>query len=177
MEAIIPKFAISSFVPVIVLSKLIFISLLNFLLKVFLSSFLKSDLSKGSASNILPEILILFDFFTKESFLSRYDVIFINEGQFFDDLYEFVDYAVNEKKKRVYVCGLDGDSDRRPFGQMLDIIPLSDTVVKLHSFCKICNNGTPGIFSKRIDKRSKDQILVGATQEYIPVCRKHFNQD
>ena len=53
--------------PVIALSKLIFISLLNFSLNVFLSSFIKSDLSKGSASNISPEMFILFVFFTKKS--------------------------------------------------------------------------------------------------------------
>ena len=51
----------------------------------------------------------LLDFFTKESYLTRYDVIFINEGQFFEDLYKFVDYVVNIKNKRVYVSGLDGD--------------------------------------------------------------------
>ena len=105
------------------------------------------------------------------------EVIAINEGQFFDDLLNFVKKSVDQDKKMVIVCGLDGDSDRKPFGQMLDIIPLSDSVVKLHSFCKICNNGTPGIFSKRLDKKNENQILVGATQEYIPVCRKHYNEN
>ena len=37
----------------------------------------------------------------------NYDAFFINEGQFFDDLYEAVDYLVNTEKKKVYVCGLD----------------------------------------------------------------------
>ena len=42
----------------------------------------------------------LFDFFKKESYLTRYDIIFINEGQFFEDLYIFVDHIVNKKIKR-----------------------------------------------------------------------------
>ena len=54
----------------------------------------------------------LFDFFKKQSFLERYDVILINEGQFFKDLYKFVDYIVNSPQK-VYVCGLDGDFKRK----------------------------------------------------------------
>ena len=55
----------------------------------------------------------LFDFFKKQSFLDRYDVVLINEGQFFQDLYKFVDYIVNSLHKKVYVCGLDGDYKRK----------------------------------------------------------------
>ena len=55
----------------------------------------------------------LFDFFKKTKFLERYDVILINEGQFFKDLYKFVDYIVNSLHKKVYVCGLDGDFKRK----------------------------------------------------------------
>ena len=45
----------------------------------------------------------LLDFFKKESYLSRYDVILINEGQFFKDLYKFVDYIVNKLNKKHYL--------------------------------------------------------------------------
>mgnify|MGYP001254225680 FL=1 len=114
----------------------------------------------------------LFDFFTKESFLSRYDVIFINEGQFFDDLYEFVDYAVNEKKKRVYVCGLDGDFKRKKFGALLDIIPLCDDLVKLKAICKGCTF-KEGIFTFRLSNE-KEQTVIGA-DNYVPLCRKCYN--
>ena len=56
---------------------------------------------------------------------------------------------------------------------MLNIIPLANYVKKLHSFCKICQDGTPGIFSKRI-KKNNNQIYVGGNEEYIPVCREHY---
>jgi len=96
------------------------------------------------------------------------DVILINEGQFFPDLYE----AVNEmlkQKKRVFVCGLDGDFERKKFGQILDLIPLCDKVMKQHSLCSICKDGTSAIFSQRLTK-DKQQTLVGS-DNYIPVCR------
>ena len=48
--------------------------------------------------------------------LNDYDVFLINEGQFFEDLYDCVDSIVNKKKKKVYVCGLDGDYKRKKFG-------------------------------------------------------------
>jgi thymidine kinase len=96
------------------------------------------------------------------------DVIIINEGQFFEDLLPAVEHMLQHNKK-IYVGGLDGDFERKKFGQILDIIPLCDKVTKMTSLCGICKNGTPGIFSKRITKE-KEQTVVGS-DNYIPVCR------
>lgn len=100
--------------------------------------------------------------------VSQSNVILINEGQFFNDLVEFVQIML-EQNKQIYVCGLDGDLKRKKFGQILDLIPLCDKVTKLTSLCNICKNGTSAIFSKRISKE-EEQILVGS-DNYIPVCR------
>ena len=99
------------------------------------------------------------------------EVILINEGQFFPDLEEFVRLMLARRKK-IYVCGLDGDFERKKFGQILDLIPLCDKVTKLTSLCSICKDGTPGIFSKRITNE-KEQTVVGSTN-YIPVCRSCY---
>ena len=73
----------------------------------------------------------IFDFFKKESFISRYQVILINEGQFFEDLYKFTDYLVNNHNKKVYVCGLDGDFQRKKFGWN----GARECVMKSFNFC------------------------------------------
>ena len=101
----------------------------------------------------------------------RSDVILINEGQFFPDLEAFVEKML-EQKKQIYVCGLDGDFERKKFGQILNLIPLCDKVTKLTSLCSLCKNGTPGIFSKRITSEKK-QTVVGS-DNYIPVCRSCY---
>lgn len=98
-------------------------------------------------------------------------VILINEGQFFPDLEEFVKILLSHDKK-IYICGLDGDFERKKFGQILDLIPLCDKVTKLTSLCSLCKNGTPGIFSKRISSE-KEQTVVGS-DNYIPVCRNCY---
>ena len=116
----------------------------------------------------------LFDFFKKESYLTRYDVIFINEGQFFEDLYQFVDYVVNKKKKRVYVCGLDGDFRRKKFGSILDIIPLADDVIKIKAICTECKNND-AIFTHRISKENTTQTVIGGAEMYQPLCRFCYN--
>ena len=101
------------------------------------------------------------------------EVILINEGQFFPDLEEFVKILLTNDKK-VYVCGLDGDFERKKFGQILNLIPLCDKVTKLTSLCSVCKNGAPGIFSKRITLET-EQTVVGS-DNYIPVCRKCYNK-
>jgi thymidine kinase len=100
------------------------------------------------------------------------NVILINEGQFFPDLEKFVKNLLEDDKK-IYVCGLDGDFERKKFGKLLDLIPLCDKVTKLTSLCSMCKNGTPGIFSKRISEET-EQTIVGSTN-YIPVCRKCYD--
>jgi thymidine kinase len=103
--------------------------------------------------------------------ICRSEVILINEGQFFPDLKEFVDYLLKNEKK-IYICGLDGDFERKKFGQILDLIPLCDKVTKLTSLCSLCKDGTPGIFSMRLTKET-EQTVVGS-ENYIPVCRKCY---
>lgn len=101
------------------------------------------------------------------------NVILINEGQFFPDLEDFVK-KILEYGKKVYICGLDGDFERKRFGQILDLIPLCDKVTKLTSLCSLCKNGTPGIFSKRITCEI-EQTVVGS-DNYIPVCRSCYEK-
>jgi thymidine kinase len=99
------------------------------------------------------------------------NVILINEGQFFHDLYEVV-VDMLKYNKLVYVCGLDGDFERNKFGPILDLIPICDTVSKLTALCSLCKNGTPGIFSMRLTNETS-QTLVGS-DNYIPVCRSCY---
>lgn len=101
-------------------------------------------------------------------------VILINEGQFFPDLQDCVIDILKENKK-VYIAGLDGDFERKKFGQILDLIPLCDEVTKLSSLCSMCKNGAPGIFSLRLTKE-KQQTLVGS-DNYIPVCRTCYESN
>ena len=99
--------------------------------------------------------------------------IVIEEAQFFPDLKEFVLYAVEGRGKHVLCVGLDGDSKRRPFGQVLDLIPYCDSVHKHKALCKKCMDGTEAIFTFRKDD-TDHQVEVGSTGAYEAVCRKHY---
>ncbi len=94
--------------------------------------------------------------------------ILINEAQFFPDLLSFIK-TIETYSVRVEVYGLDGDFERKPFGQILDIIPYCDSVVKLKG---ICNCEKSSLFSKRITN-NKEQYLVDE-KAYRPVCRRCY---
>jgi len=100
------------------------------------------------------------------------EVILINEGQFFPDIVEWCIDAVEKYNKRLYICGLDGDFERKPFGNILKLIPYCDKITKLTSLCSICKNGNAGIFSHRISDE-KEQKVIGS-DNYIPLCRKCY---
>ena len=107
-----------------------------------------------------------------EQIIKKYDIFLINEGQFFCDLFEEVEKLVNVHNKKVYVCGLDSDYQLKKFGQILDLIPICDNVIKQHALCIECKNGTKAIFSKRLSKEKKQKMI--GIDNYIPVCRKCY---
>ena len=100
-------------------------------------------------------------------------LLVIEEAQFYQGLYDFVRGAVERDGKHVVCVGLDGDANRKPFGDILSLIPLCDNVEKIKSLCGECKDGTPALFTHRITP-SQEQIQVGAENTYVPLCRKHF---
>tara|TARA_B100000795_G_C22606753_1_gene363439 strand:- start:140 stop:697 length:558 start_codon:yes stop_codon:yes gene_type:complete len=105
---------------------------------------------------------------------NKADVIFIEEGQFFKDLYEFVTNAADYENKTIYVTGLDGDYKRNVFGDICKLIPHAENVTKLKALCSICKDGTFANFTKRIIKDDKLE-LIGNNDIYIPTCRLHYH--
>ena len=109
---------------------------------------------------------------TKDYLKTR--LIVIEEAQFFPDLYEFVVNAVEKHGKDVVVVGLDGDSDRKPFGQILNLVPLADEVMRLTALCKKCGDGTAALFTALVSGVKEGQVCVGGADRYEPMCRMHY---
>jgi thymidine kinase len=116
--------------------------------------------------------------------VKSYDVIAIDECQFFSDLVETVCDWVDEQGKTVLCGGLDGDANRDIFGQTLFLIPHADKVIKLRAKCLRClqENQAPlpivnkAPFTIRTVKQSGGNILVGGSEYYAPVCRFHYQK-
>lgn len=110
----------------------------------------------------------------KETLVS-FDVIAIDEAQFFEDLFDFVK-IVEIYNIVLIIAGLDGDCFRKPFGQILQCIPYANSVIKLHAMCMDKKDGTYASFTKRLSTipPQNRQIDVGATDKYLAVCRSSY---
>jgi thymidine kinase len=101
------------------------------------------------------------------------DVIIIEELQFFKDAYDNIVKWLDIDNKIVVAAGLDGDFMRKPFGDVLKLIPHANKVFKLNALCTKCCNGTKAEFTKRIINNN-EITMVGSNDMYIAVCRKHY---
>ena len=112
-------------------------------------------------------------------FISSFDVIGIDEGNFFEDLYDTVKLFVESYNMRVIVAGLSGSFERKKFGQILDLEPLSDSFTKLQSYCKHCmteyRRKRLAPFTHRVNGGTQEK-QVGGHGDYIPVCRECHQQ-
>jgi thymidine kinase len=109
--------------------------------------------------------------------LIQFDVIGIDEAQFFDDtLVPFVQNLVDVHKKYVIVVGLDGNFRREKFGHILDLIPIADNVTKLHAYCKRCAEHKKTLVNASFTHYVQgscdgDTVIVGGAEKYIALCR------
>ena len=100
------------------------------------------------------------------------DYVIIDEAQFIRNLKDFI---VQELEYKSFIIGgLDLDSFKKPFGDILNLIELADRSVKLQSICSICGDKAP--YTKRISNND-NKILIGSNEYYTPVCSKHFEND
>lgn len=105
--------------------------------------------------------------------VSQYDVILIDEAQWFPDLYQFVKFYISSDLK-VHIAGLSGDKYQQSFGQVMDIIPLCSNVIFKHSICEICGDEAPFTLC-RLDTAKRD--IPGDGELYYTVCHKHLSSD
>jgi thymidine kinase len=125
---------------------------------------------------MIPCIMVktLYEIYKNENhgLVTEADNIFINEAQFFPDLYEFV-LDMIQKNKNIYLYGLDGDYTTNKIGRILDLIPKCNDIVKLNAICEFCNEDA--IFTYR-KSNEKEQIVIG-NDNYMPLCRScYYNE-
>jgi thymidine kinase len=107
----------------------------------------------------------------REVNIDDFDVVAVDESQFFDDLVETIIEWMSRGRHRILVSGLDGDYQQRPFGEILQLIPRADKVHKLTAHCHHCEKRAP--FTIKISESEK-RVDVGGSDKYRPVCREHL---
>jgi thymidine kinase len=105
----------------------------------------------------------------------KYDVICIDECQFFPNLVERLKHLVDELGLVILVAGLNGTSERKPFSnsEFLELFCIADDVVFLKdAWCEMCKK-QKGIFTFK-NSQDTQEIVIGSEDVYMPLCRKCY---
>ena len=133
-----------------------------------------ADKRYSDKSEVVTHDLIKYDSIDcknlKDSFeiLKKYDVIGVDEGQFFPDLVEVCE-ELAALKKIVIIAALNGDFRMEPFPVITRIISKADKIKLLKAYCFNCHKDAN--FSLRI-VQSNETVLIGAGEAYKPACRE-----
>jgi thymidine kinase len=103
-------------------------------------------------------------------FIQDYDVVCIDEIQFYEDASLFCDLWANSGKI-IEVCGLNGDYRRKPFEQISRLIPISDNITFVTAVCR--DTGNDAAFTMRLSDE-KEQEVIGSTDKYQAVSRGRY---
>jgi len=136
----------------------------------------------SSYRGISPKIAIQSVESLSESEIDYYDIIGINEAQFFDDLHDFVKLLLS-KQKHIYVSGLDSDFMGESWGHISELLYLADEFHKVRTLCAKCmennndnclDNVNRASFTAKLNG-TNNIIEIGA-DIYAPMCRIHHKE-
>lgn len=95
-----------------------------------------------------------------DSIINEYDVIFIDEIQFYKDAFIFCEKWTLLDHKIVHVCGLNGTFERKPFKIINKLIPIADSLVFKTAICR--ETSKDGIYSKRLTCDNNEEVIGGS---------------
>ncbi len=111
--------------------------------------------------------------------LKKSDVIIIDEAQFLAEAdIDKLAYMVDQYEIPVFCYGLRTDFTSHLFPGSKRLMELADEITELKTVCW-CGNRAG--MTARIDGSGKvvrngEQILMGANDKYVSLCRKHYNE-
>jgi thymidine kinase len=111
--------------------------------------------------------------------IKGFDVIIVDEAQFLLEAdIDVLAYIVDNHNIPVLCYGLRTDFASRLFPGSKRLLELADEIEELKTACWCGNNA---IMNARIDQdgnilRAGEQIVLGANDKYVSLCRKHYNE-
>lgn len=100
-----------------------------------------------------------------------YDVVGIDEAQFFgQEIVEVCDRLANQGK-RVIVSGLDQDFQGKPFEPIPQLLAIAEFITKNLAICMVCGN--PANRNQRMTS-NQDRVVIGGKDAYEARCRSCF---
>lgn len=101
------------------------------------------------------------------------EVVAIDEGNFYEDIIDFISNELLRTMKTFIVSGLNGDKYQKPFGSFNELFSMADDIKFMRGICTQCKDGSLASFSK--EKFVTGSLkYVGGSEVYETVCRKHL---
>lgn len=108
-----------------------------------------------------------------DKYFEEYDVIVIDEGQFFNDINQYVVKASFFDVTIIIACLICTYDIKQFKSNTINLIPIADEITHLKAICMKCMSEN-GIFSYRVDKSNDEAILIGSTDTYMTLCRECY---
>jgi len=100
--------------------------------------------------------------------IPEYDIIFIDEFQFFNNTKNFILNCL-QNNKSIFLSGLLYDVNFNQFGELLDLFIYSNNIKFLYCYCSYCKN-EKGIYTIR-KNQINDKIQIGSSEIYKVLCK------
>ncbi len=118
--------------------------------------------------NLLSEI--------SDELLSNTDIIGIDEGQFFEKLYEVVAGWIDKYPNlTIIIAALSADYLRNVFGEIWKLAPVASDIKFMTGVCKYC--GYDGAAYSVREVKSEEQVLLGSSDKYACACEKCYRKN
>jgi thymidine kinase len=125
--------------------------------------------------NIKVNAIVCEYLYEADNQIHKYDVICIDEVQFYKDANIFCDKWANDGKI-VEACGLNGTFNRTPFPMISLLLPLAEDIVFFKAICR--ETGEDAVYSKLnmdLDSSNENNTeIIGGSEKYDSVDRKTF---
>jgi thymidine kinase len=100
-----------------------------------------------------------------------YDIIFIDEGQFYDGLAKNVVQWAN-KGYHIYISALDAYATGVLWPEIAKLIPWADKVVKLTAVCSECGENATLTKDLLVTDTTEPQVVFARDERFRACCRK-----
>lgn len=118
--------------------------------------------------------VVCLNLYEADELVQDYDIIAIDEVQFYKDAVIFCDKWANQGKI-VEACGLNGTYERKPFKIITELVPLAQDIIFKTAVCK--ETGFDAIYSKRTSNENTE-VVIGGADKYSAVDRiTYFNDN
>lgn len=106
-----------------------------------------------------------------------YDLVLIDEGQFFQDIYVWTPSIIEKFGCSIVVAALVSNYQKKPYTQVVSLLAEADKVVLLRACCSYpeCDRKAPFTSRRKEFSKETDENIVAAGDVYQSFCREHWD--